>query len=190
MPNWCANSVEITHPNPEKLSALVAAMNENKFCNFAIPVPVELSNTISGSFGDAQAQADLEAQTEKNIQQFGYGNWYDFCVKQWGTKWDVEIASTVEQDSNTVYASFDSAWSPPIGVYEALQADGFTVTAYYYEPGMGFVGKWQDGVDEYYELGGEDSTTVRESIGAELDDHFCISEQMAEYEEQEAEQDD
>jgi hypothetical protein len=50
------------------------------------------------------------------------------------------------------------------------------------------VGKWADGIDEYYEYGGEDSTTVRESIGAELDDYFGISESMAEWEAENAEE--
>jgi hypothetical protein len=54
---------------------------------------------------------------------------------------------------------------------------------------MQFVGKWADGVDEYYELGGEDSTTVREYIGEELDDYFCISESMADWEAENAEED-
>jgi hypothetical protein len=61
---------------------------------------------------------------------------------------------------------------------------GFEIEAFYYEPGMQFVGKWADGIDEYYELGGETSETVRESIGAELDDYFAISESMAEWEEE------
>lgn len=190
MPNWCANSVEITHPDPEKLTALVAAMNANQMCNFAIPVPKELTDTVAGSLGDADEQAALEAQTARNIQQFGYGNWYDFCVNEWGTKWDVETAGNIDQDGHTVYASFDSAWSPPIGVYEALQADGFTVTAYYYEPGMGFVGKWQDGDDDCREYSSADSSTVREIIGEELDDYFGISESMAEWEAEEEAQDD
>jgi hypothetical protein len=50
------------------------------------------------------------------------------------------------------------------------------------------VGKWADGIDEYYELGGEDSSTVRESIGEELDDYFAISESMADWEEQNEEE--
>jgi hypothetical protein len=56
------------------------------------------------------------------------------------------------------------------------------VTLYYYEPGMGFVGKWEDGCDDYYEYAGENSNTVRVAIGDELDDMFGISESMAEYE--------
>jgi len=53
---------------------------------------------------------------------------------------------------------------------------------YYYEPGMGYCGKFEDGSDEYYEYSGEKSDTVRAAIGDELDDMFGISESMAEYE--------
>jgi hypothetical protein len=63
-----------------------------------------------------------------------------------------------------------------------LAEQGFDVTLYYYEPGMGFVGKWEDGCDDYYEFSGEKSDTVRAAIGDELDDFFGISESMAEYE--------
>jgi hypothetical protein len=52
---------------------------------------------------------------------------------------------------------------------------------------MGFVGKWEDGIDDCYEYSGENSQTIRAAIGDELDDMFGISESMAEYE---AEQDE
>ena len=182
MPNWCNNTVSITHEDPAKMSALVEAMNANKFCNFAIPVPTDLSETISGSFGDGEKQAALEAQTARNVEQFGYGNWYDFCVSRWGTKWEVDTQGSVDFDNQTVTASFDSAWSPPTGVYQALVEDGYDVVAYYYEPGMGFLGKYDNGFDETFEISSETSKTVRSVIGAELDDMFNISESMAEYE--------
>ena len=69
-----------------------------------------------------------------------------------------------------------------MGIVEKLMEDGYEVTLYYYESGMGFVGKYEDGCDEYYELSGLDSSTVASAIGNELDDMFGISESMAEYE--------
>jgi hypothetical protein len=68
--------------------------------------------------------------------------------------------------------------------------DGYDVTAYYYESGMGFVGKWVNGVDDCYDYSGYDSKTVRDAIGEELDDYFGISESMAEYEEENNESDE
>ena len=80
---------------------------------------------------------------------------------------------------------FESAWAPPMGVYEALVEDGFSVRAYYYEPGMCYTGKFEDGYDECYDYSGESSKTVRDAIGDELDDMWAISESMAEYEDDE-----
>jgi hypothetical protein len=71
-----------------------------------------------------------------------------------------------------------------------LAEQGFDVTLYYYEPGMGYVGKWEDGCDDCYEYEGETSKTVRAAIGDELDDMFGISETMAEYEAENEEEED
>ena len=54
----------------------------------------------------------------------------------------------------------------------------------YYEPGMAFAGIWEDGNDDYYEYGDMNSTEVADTLPAELDEAFCISESMAEYEEE------
>jgi hypothetical protein len=53
---------------------------------------------------------------------------------------------------------------------------------------MAYVGKYEDGCDDYYELSGLDSSTVTAAIGNELDDFFGISESMAEYEAENAEE--
>jgi hypothetical protein len=151
-----------------------------------IPTPQDLVDTVSGFVGEAK-QAEHEAQMKSNIAKHGYKDWYDWNVAKWGTKWDVILDSVNRVDANTVQASFESAWAPPTGAYEKLMEMGFEITAYYYEPGMCFVGKWEDGCDDYYEYGSETSATVREAIGEELDDYFCISEEMANYEESENE---
>ena len=184
MPNWCSNGVEIRHRDPAKIAALAEAMSKNEFLNHIIPVPEELKDTMAGSFGDEKEQRRLEEQTARNIEQFGYGNWYDFCVNNWGTKWDVDLAGTVSIDADGlgINANFDSAWAPPIQVYEEMLEQGYEVVAYYYEPGMCFVGKWDNGSDECHELSSYSSNTVRNAIGDELDDYFAISESMAEWE--------
>ncbi len=192
MPNWCSNGVTISHTDTAKMEALAAAVKEGKFCNHVVPVPQELTDTIAGSYGDDEKQRALEEQTKRNLEKYGVGNWYDFCVNRWGTKWDVDPydPAEVKVEDNTITFGFDSAWAPPVGIYEALVEDGFEVVAYYYEPGMAFVGKWDNGVDECYEFGGETSKTVRDAIGDELDDYFDISTSMAEYEDEEEEPDE
>jgi hypothetical protein len=187
MPNWCSNGVTITHEDPAKIAALAEAMRDGKFCDHVIPVPEDLQ-IVAGRVGadDEPDQIELERRTKENIEKYGAANWYDFCVNRWGTKWDVTCEGMLEvsEDSKQIEASFESAWAPPVGVYEALVDDGYSVVAYYYEPGMGYVGKWEDGSDDYYEYGGETSKTVRDCIGDELDDYFGISESMADWEEE------
>jgi hypothetical protein len=172
--------------------ALVEAINAGKFCNFAIPVPESLA-IVAGRVGadDNPEQIALEAAEKSNQDKFGYKNWYDFCVNEWGTKWDVDAYDTVEYDSehdkNGITFGFDSAWSPPTGVYEALLDQGFTVRAYYYEPGMAFAGVHDENGDECYDIGGYNSDTVKDAIPEALDEMFGISETMAEYESMEEE---
>ena len=79
------------------------------------------------------------------------GEWdYNRSVEFWGTKWDVEPMD-VDFDGTTLSTSFDSAWSPPVALYEYLKDQGFEVSANYYEPGMDFAGTWVDGDDFYLE---------------------------------------
>jgi hypothetical protein len=175
MPNWCANGITLRHADPQMIERAAKALSEGTFLQEFIPCPKELTETV--------AQFGTNDHEKANREKYGYGSWYDFNVANWGTKWDVSSDNVAIEDANTVSASFDSAWAPPTRAYEQLMELGFEVEAFYYEPGMQFVGKWADGVDEYYELSGEDSTTVRASIGEELDDYFGISEGMVEWEE-------
>lgn len=172
MPNWCANGITLRHADPQMIQRAAKALQEGNFLQEFIPCPTELTEAV----------ANFETN-EAMVAKYGYSSWYDFNIANWGTKWDVSSESVEIEDANTVSAGFDSAWSPPIAAYERLMEQGFEIEAFYYEPGMQYVGKWVDGVDDCYEYGGETSETVREAIGEELDDYFGISESMAEYEE-------
>jgi len=192
MPNWCNNTVEINHEDPAKMYALVEAVNKGEFCNFAIPVPENLK-IVAGRVGDDTnpEQIKLKEQTMNNLSVYGYANWYDFCVGKWGTKWDVDPYDKVEyddqHDKRGITFGFDSAWSPPCGVYEALIEQGYTVRGYYYEPGMAFAGIFDENGDDYYELGGMSSDQAQAELPEVLDEMFGISETIANYEEEENE---
>jgi len=191
MPNWCNNTIEISHEDRSKMEALVAAVNEGKFFNHVIPVPESL-HIVAGRVGndEDEKQKDLVAQEEVNRAKHGYANWYDFCVNEWGTKWDTEPYDPVElpADSNKVTFGFDTAWGPATGVYDALMDQGFAVRAYYYEPGMAFCGQFDENGDDCYDIGGMTSEAIKDAIPEELDEMFAISEVMAEYEAEEADE--
>ena len=186
MPNWCSNSITLRGSNQAEVQRLADAFKRGEFCDAVIPVPGILKDPeTTTNYGDPVKQAAADALREQARQATGYQSWYDFCTSNWGTKWDVggdDGAIEMDEDGLGFRASFDSAWAPPVGVYEQLVDDGFEVVATYYEPGMAYVGRWDNGCDDHYELGGLNSQTVRDEIGDELDDEYGISESMAEYE--------
>jgi len=183
MPNWCANHISVRGRNPESVEKLAAAFDRGEFCQAVIPVPEDLLRDGASTSGGPNAEQYDQIRAE-NLEKFGYSNWYDFCVNNWGCKWDISIAEECDrsEDGMSFSGSFDSAWAPPTGIVQRLTEQGYDVTLYYYEPGMCYVGKYEDGVDDYYEYSSETADTVRSVIGDELDDFFGISEQMAEYE--------
>ena len=190
MPNWCNNSVEIYHNDPKMIERARKAFNGEGLLQEFIPVPKELSDTVSGSMGEDKREAH-EAQQAANVKKYGYANWYDFCVNEWGTKWEIGADGNPAQDiPGGLMLGFESAWSPPIAAYEKLQAMGFRITAMYYEPGMAFAGVWDNGDDDYYEYGGMDSKEIADTLPAELDEAFGISESAAEWEAENAEDDE
>lgn len=190
MPNWCNNTVEISHEDPAMIERARKAFNEGALLMEFIPTPKELIDTVAGFPGEDLREAH-EAQEKANIEKYGYRNWYDWNVANWGTKWDIgaDGQPAIVQSPNSLTLNFDSAWAPPVNAYEQLKDMGFTILAYYYEPGMGFAGKWDDGYDDYYELGGMNSDDIADTIPDDLDECFCISENVAEWEAENAEED-
>jgi len=192
MPNWCNNVVELAHEDPKMIERARDAFNRGELLQEFCPVPEDLK-IVAGRVGEDsdQAQKDLVAQEEANLAKFGYSNWYDYCVNEWGTKWDVGLdgawgdPAQIQEDGRLTL-SFDSAWSPPLGAYEKLCDLGFSVRGYYFEGGMMYAGVWDDGYDDYVELGGLSSEQIKEEIPEALDEMFGISETIAEYEQEES----
>jgi hypothetical protein len=135
------NKITIEHDDPAMVDRFEKAYNEGTACNEFVPKPEDI--------GDG---------------------WYDWCLDNWGTKWDIgaDIGTEKEQwygikatrVGNQVSASFDSAWAPPTGLYEKLVELGYNVRATYWEPGMAFCGIWDNGVDNYVEYSDKDMIPV------------------------------
>lgn len=122
MPNWCHNKLTISHDDAAQI-ARVKDHKDNVLQAF-IPCPQEL------------------------LQNEG---WYDWCVNNWGTKWDINLSIIHESvDGKSIVAYFDSAWSPPLEAYQKLEKMGFKIDALYSESGMCYAGRYRDSVDDYY----------------------------------------
>jgi hypothetical protein len=159
MPNWCSNTLTLSHEDPAEITRAADAFRRGELLNEFVPLPA----------------------VEKD-------NWYDWHVSNCGTKWDVggdNYNVDISKDGSSMTVSFESAWSPPVAWYENVQQQGFGVTAYYYESGMCFAGKYDESGDDCYEFSNMSSDDVRDMLPDDLDDMFAISECMAEYEDEE-----
>jgi len=186
MPNWCNNTLEITHSDPAMIERARVAFKEGRLLEEFCPVPESL-HIVAGCVGDPDEQKKLEEDTARNLEVHGYGNWYDYCVNEWGTKWDVggDDYNAPQDIPNGLIMTFDSAWAPPCAAYEKMMDLGFSIRATYYEPGMCFAGIWEDGNDDFYEIGGMSANEVEDLLPEFLDESYGISECIREYEEEE-----
>lgn len=192
MPNWCSNTLTISHKDKTMMKRVVRGYNRNGLLREFIPIPKELTDTISGTVGSKESyeQRLLEEKQKLNREFFGYTDWYGFCVGEWGTKWDIGHGdgygklTLKDIKNNTVRIGFDSAWSPPTEAYQKLCDMGFEIRALYYEGGCCFCGIWDNGNEEYYDIKGN-SKWVEKNIPSEIDEEFSISFNMAEWEDEE-----
>jgi hypothetical protein len=181
MPNWCANVVKISHNDSVMMDRMIESFQKGKLLQEFIPCPKSLLKTVAGKLSDKRKQRRLERTEKRNKQRYGFTNWYDWRLANWGTKWDIEGIYLEDNGDGTISLSFDSAWSPPVEAYNTLYDMGFDIKAYYYEPGVGFAGIWEDGDDSSYDVLSPDDA---ELLPPELDEMFAISEMFAEYEEE------
>ena len=169
MPNWCSNNAEFHNDDVaevDKLEAHLKFLDENK----------SNDNIESGLFGHfVPRPSDQE------------DNWYDWNINNWGTKWDISPYGVEINEHGVLVGAFDSPWGPPIQAYEKLEALGFEVRAYYYEPGMGFTGMYE-GADEYYDYSGMSADEAEDMLPETLNEMYGITENMREWEEENEEE--
>jgi hypothetical protein len=104
------------------------------------------------------------------VAKYGYSNWYDWSVANWGVKWDAscEDGAIIEQNENLIKVGFDTAWGAPIEFYREMEELGWEVRAYYFEPGMMFCGMYEDGDDDSFDISNPDL------VPEEIDEIFDI----------------
>lgn len=180
MPNWCSNKVTFTNPDPAMIKRVVEAYNRNELFAEFKPCPSELLNGVSPAAEDVATS---------NTELYGHPDWYSWCCANWGTKWDINSnGDTVEitDGERAIDLWFDTAWGPPLPFFSFMEQLGFSVDAFYYEPGIGFCGRYTFGEEEHFDIEG-DAKWVRENIPIEIDDAFSISDGMEEWDEDDEE---
>ena len=189
MPNYCNNNIVITGPNSviDKIEK-IANGDKGDLLQYFYPMPKALQDTTAPLQKDATKEE--KAKAKENLKKYGYDNWYDWRVENWGTKWDIMefyniTRKEIGEDESEISLGFDTAWAPALGAYEKFidQKSNCSLKAYYYEPGCDFMGEWDNGIDNCFEVAkyGLDDDFWKQGIGSTLDHYFGITESMAQY---------
>ena len=189
MPNYCNNNIVITGPNSviDKIEK-IANGDKGDLLQYFYPMPKALQDTTAPLQKDATKEE--KAKAKENLKKYGYDNWYDWRVENWGTKWDIMEFYNINrkeigEDESEISLGFDTAWAPALGAYERFKDknSNCSLKAYYYEPGCDFMGEWDNGIDSCFEVAkyGLDDDFWKQGIGSTLDDYFGITESMAQY---------
>ena len=137
MPNHVYTIININDDLSVRQKDRLKDFRKNKgICKTYLPMPKELSI-------DHDLPKDLITELRiQNEEKYGSEDWYDWCNKNWGTKWgdyDLEV--------NDYLITYASAWSP-LGdnIIEKLLKDFPNITyEWEEEQGYGAVIKYQNG---------------------------------------------
>lgn len=137
MPNWCCNDIEILG-SKDDLDKLVENYTTDGVLDFdkIEPMPKEFLTT---------------------------GEWFDWRIVHWGTKWNLDTNSGgfYRSEDDAFVGDFETAWSPPMSVIEKLSRlfPDVRIHLAYDEPNMAFQGKYifdNGEIEEVYHREGDD----------------------------------
>lgn len=120
MPNWVRNKVLISGTKKDVDDLLKRCKTDRNEFSFEgiVPMPNEVDD------------------------------WYTWCINKWGTKWDSQDADVWRMDKENASIVFETAWSAPIPVYEAIHKryPNMCIDVEYADEDLGCnCGVWQNG---------------------------------------------
>ena len=180
MPNWAINKLTVKGKSQDIDSLLNFIKGKDEEgndipfdFNKVVPMPKELLETPS--------PVRNEHKKRQHLLQYGSTDWYEWRLQNWGTKWNLDDEIDIDIDCptpNLATFSFNTAWSPPIKIVEALgkRFSNLEFCLTYCELGNGFAGSYEIHGDKendtYYdsENPSEYSEFVKNEFG--FDDFF------------------
>lgn len=126
MPNHVSHCIVISGYTSKQIKDRYASDDGDFDFSKLIPVP------------DYVYQGNLSFSDKDDFKE----NWYDWNIKNWGTKWNC-YESSIKDSSDGVVIEFYTAWSIPYPIIVALanQLKSKKMTHEYYDEGSNFWGR-------------------------------------------------
>jgi hypothetical protein len=137
MPNWCHNylTIEGDSDTINKLKTQLntpftkthenwnSETNQMEFKEYKYTKPIFAFHNIFNHIQDGVSDEVYQSQPDhsKNPLDFSGNDWYNWNVRNWGTKWDVGVGDDekypetelMEESENSLAYRLNTAWSPP-----------------------------------------------------------------------------
>ena len=145
MPNWCSNEVEIYGEKED-----IAKFIEECFTDFKGTPVLDFAKVMpEPDYDQPQKDGTHNNGVQKELHDV-MPDWWNWRNTNWGTKWnlvpDPEGNLTgyelVGKDDGFIQLEFETAWSPPNGIYNEIwtKYPDLTVSWFYREDGCQLAG--------------------------------------------------
>ena len=145
MPNWCSNEVEIYGEKED-----IAKFVEECFTDFKGTPVLDFNKVMpEPDYDQPQKDGTHNNGVQKELHDV-MPDWWNWRNTNWGTKWNLvpdpegnltgyEVTG---QSEDFLQLEFETAWSPPAGIYNEIWAKypNLTVSWFYREDGCQLAG--------------------------------------------------
>jgi hypothetical protein len=149
MPNWCMNEVSI-YGDAQEITKFVdecfTEVDSQQVLDFDKVAPEPDYNKPQNVDKDlTTASVTTALLSQGGIGKEWQPDWYTWRLDNWGTKWNLVPAKggsvdgySVDITKDYINLTFDTAWSPPDGIYDAIfvKYPDLDVNWFYREDGM------------------------------------------------------
>jgi hypothetical protein len=161
MPNHCHNRVTFcssgidTDESRAQIEKIRKMFDDENIFTQIIPEPdwpnipltqKDSSNWLHPKRGEV---GELPVKSEEPFVTYRFAStdksddrWYDWRLANWDTKWDAYDVEFVDEDPDQFEVTFNTAWSPPEAICNAIreQYPDVSVSWFYDEPGVEMAG--------------------------------------------------
>ena len=145
MPNWCSNEVQIDGNEKD-----IAKFKEECFTDHKGVAVLDFSKVLPEPDYDKPKKDGTHNNGVQTEPSSVMPDWWTWRNDNWGTKWnlvpnhdgDLTAYMTVEDGEDYISLEFDTAWSPPNGIYEAIveKYPDLDINWFYREDGVQIAG--------------------------------------------------
>ena len=154
MPNHCHNRVTFypagdnTEKAIEDINAIKQMFEDENCFGQIIPEPDWANTPLMSSdvkqYGQDRGKLGELPMPDGTFQSTGRRDdrWYDWRLANWDTKWDCYDVEVTDDDPDCTEVEFNTAWSPPEAICNALreQYPDVKISWFYDEPGCEIAG--------------------------------------------------